>query len=161
MTKSFFASGLIAGFITGILDIAAACLRLYLINKATPEQVLRGIAAGAFGKEAAASGNMMILWGLLFHFVIAISFAFLFFFLAKQIPALVKYPIPTGILYGIFVWAFVRYVILNYISTIHIKAFTGKESFINNAIIPAAIIVICIGIPLAFLARSWITKNKG
>src|SRR5678816_2016642 len=120
MKRSFFASALTAGLIAGAMDITAACIHAFLRNGTTPGQILRGIAGGAFGKEAAANGNMMIVWGLLFHFLIAISFTFFFFLMAKTIPSLVRYPIISAIIYGAFVWAFMRYVVLNYISTIKI-----------------------------------------
>src|SRR6185369_1854058 len=131
MKRSFFASALTAGLVAGSLDITAACIHAYVRNGTTPEQILRGIAGGAFGKEAAANGNMMIVYGLLFHFLIAISFTFFFFFLARMMPSLVKYPIPIAILYGAFVWLFMRYVVLNYISTIKIRPIRGQESIIN------------------------------
>ena len=159
MRRSFFASALTAGLIAGILDITAACIHAYIRNGTKPEQILRGIAGGAFGKEAAANGNMMILWGLLFHFLIAISFTFFFFFLTRMIPSLVKYPIPIAILYGAFVWAFMRYIVLNYISTINIKPITGREVIINQ-IIGAVILMICIGLPNAFLARKYVKANS-
>jgi len=155
MKRSFFASALTAGLVAGILDITAACIHAYLRNGTTLEQVLRGIAGGAFGKEAAANGNMMILWGLLFHFLIAISFTFFFFLLAKMIPSLVRYPVLIAIIYGAFVWAFMRYVVLNYISTIKITPIVGQEKIINT-IIGAVILMICIGLPDAFLARRYL-----
>jgi hypothetical protein len=158
MKRSFFTSALTAGLIAGALDITAACIHGYLRNRTTPEQILRGIAGGAFGREAAANGSMMIVWGLLFHFLIAISFTFFFFFLAKQVPSLVKYPIPIAIAYGAFVWLFMRYVVLNYISTIHIKPIVGKEVIIN-AIIGAVILMLCIGLPNALLARKYVRSN--
>jgi hypothetical protein len=55
MRKSFFASALTAGLIAGSMDITAACIHAYLRNGTTPEQILRGIAGGAFGKEASAN----------------------------------------------------------------------------------------------------------
>ena len=155
MRKSFFASALTAGLIAGAMDITAACIHAYLRNGATPEQILRGIAGGAFGKEAAANGNMMIVWGLLFHFLIAISFTFFFFLLAKMIPSLVRFPVLIAIIYGAFVWAFMRYVVLNYISTIKITPIVGQEKIINT-IIGAVILMICIGLPDAFLARRYL-----
>ena len=158
MRKSFFASALIAGLIAGALDIIAACIHGYLRNETTPEQILRGIAGGAFGKEAAADGNMMIIWGLLFHFLIAMSFTFLFFLLARTFPSLVKYPVPVAILYGAFVWVFMRYVVLNYISTIKIRPIVGKEVILHQ-IIGAIILMICIGLPNALLARKYIRAN--
>ena len=158
MRKSFFTSALVAGLIAGALDITAACIHAYIRSGTTPEKVLRGIAGGAFGKEAAANGNMMILWGLLFHFLIAVSFTFFFFFLARMVPSLVKYPVPIAIAYGAFVWLFMRYVVLNYISTINIKPIMGKEAAIN-AIIGAVILMLCIGLPNALLARKYVRAN--
>ena len=155
MKRSFFASALTAGLIAGAMDITAACIHAYLRNGATPEQILRGIAGGAFGKEAAANGNIMIVWGLLFHFLIAISFTFFFFLLAKMIPPLVRYPVLTAIIYGAFVWAFMRYVVLNYISTIKIGPIVGQEKIIN-ATIGAVILMICIGLPDALLAKRYL-----
>jgi uncharacterized membrane protein YagU involved in acid resistance len=158
MRKSFFASALTAGLIAGTLDITAACLHAYLRNGTTPEQILRGIAGGAFGKEAAANGNMMIVWGLLFHFLIAISFTFFFFLLAKMIPSLIRYPVFIAIIFGAFVWAFMRYIVLNYISTIKIGPIAGQEKIIN-AIIGALILMICIGLPNALLAKRYLKAN--
>jgi uncharacterized membrane protein YagU involved in acid resistance len=123
-----------------------------------PEQVLRFIASGVFGKDA-ANGNMMIAWGLLFHFLIAISFTFFFFLLARMVPSLVKYPIPIAILYGILVWLFMRYVVLNYISTIKIRPIVGQEATIN-ALIAAGILILCIGLPNALLAKKYVRANN-
>jgi len=158
MKRSFFASALTAGLVAGSLDITAACIHAYVRNGTTPEQILRGIAGGAFGKEAAANGNMMIVWGLLFHFLIAISFTFFFFLLAKMIPSLVRYPILIAIIYGAFVWTFMRYVVLNYISTIKITPIVGQEKIINT-IIGAVILMICIGLPDALLAKKYLKAN--
>jgi|SRR6185503_11883611 len=157
MRRSFFASALVAGLIAGVLDITAACIHAYLRNGTTPEQVLRFIAGGAFGKES-ANGTMMIIWGLLFHFLIAMSFTFLFFLLARVVPSLVKYPIPVAIAYGAFVWLFMRYVVLNYISTIKIRPITGQNAILN-AIIGAVILMICIGLPNALLAKRYVKAN--
>ena len=157
MKRSFFASALTAGLVASVLDITAACIHAYLRGGTTPEQVLRFIASGVFGKES-ANGNMMIVWGLLFHFLIAISFTFFFFLFAKMIPSIVNYPIPVAILYGAFVWAFMRYVVINYISTIKIRPITGQEA-ITHAIIGAAILMVCIGLPAALFARKYVKAN--
>ena len=154
MRRSFFASALTAGLVAGALDIIAACLNAYIKNETPPMQVLRGVASGAFDPKTFSSEALLALCGLLIHFFIAISFTFFFFFLAKQIPALVKYPIPTGILYGVFVWGTMRFLILPYLSRLNPKPIVGKEA-VNNAIIAAAIIVVCVGIPVALFARRY------
>jgi uncharacterized membrane protein YagU involved in acid resistance len=154
MRRSFFASALTAGLIAGALDIVAACLHAYLKNDTPPMQVLRGVASGAFDPKTFSSPALLALCGLLIHFFIAISFTFFFFFLARQIPSLVKYPIPIGIIYGLFVWATMRFIILPYVSRLNPKPIVGQEA-IKNAAIAAAIIVICVGIPVALLARKY------
>ena len=158
MRRSFFSSALAAGLIAGIMDITAACIHAYLRNGTTPGQVLRFIASGAFGKDS-ANGDMMIVWGLLFHFLIAIAFTFFFFSLAKTMPSIVRYPILTAIIYGAFVWTFMRYVVLNYFSTINIKPIEGRDA-IFHAIIAAVILMVCIGLPNAFLARRYFRSNR-
>ena len=155
MRKSFFASALTAGLIAGALDITAACIHAFIKNDTAPMQVLRGVASGAFDPKTFSSPALLSLCGLLIHFFIAISFTFFFFFLAKLIPSLVKYPIPIGILYGIFVWGTMRFIILPYISRLNPKPIVGKEA-ITNAVIAAGIIVICVGIPVVLLARKYI-----
>jgi len=150
MKRSFFVSALTAGLVAGTLDITAACIQVYLKNGTTPAKVLRYVASGVFGKEATSGGTTMALWGLLFHFIIAISFTFFFFFLAKQIPSLVKYPIPIAIVYGVFVWAFMRYITIPYLSQIPSRPFVLKDQAIA-----ATILVVCIGLPDALLAKRY------
>jgi hypothetical protein len=75
-----------------------------------------------------------------------------------MIPSLVKYPIPVAIIYGAFIWLFMRYVVLNYISTIKIGPIVGQEKIIN-AIIGAVILMVCIGLPDAFLAKRYLKAN--
>ena len=153
MRRSFFASALTAGLIAGILDITGACINAYIQSegKTTPIKVLKYVASGAFDPKTFSNPTLLAVCGLLVHFFIAISFTFLFFFLAKQFPALVKYPIPIGILYGIFVWAAMRYVILFYLSRHKHRPFELKEQSIL-----AGILVLCIGIPVALFARRYV-----
>ena len=154
MKPSFFASALTAGLVAGTLDITAACIQAYLKTGTTPSQVWKYVASGAVDPKTFSNDTMLAAVGLLVHFTIAILFAFFFFFLAKQIPSLVKYPILIGILYGLFVWSTMRFIILPYISRLNPKPIVGQEA-IKNAAIAAAIIVVCVGIPIVLLARRY------
>jgi len=155
MRRSFFASALTAGLIAGTLDIIAACIHAYIKNDTPPINVLKGVASGAVDPKNFSNDTLLAALGLLVHFFIAISFTFFFFFLARQIPSLVKYPIPIGILYGVFVWGTMRFIILPYISRLNPKPIVGQEA-IKNAAIAAGIIVVCVGIPVALLARKYV-----
>ncbi len=159
MRRSFFASALTAGLIAGTLDITAACIQAYIKTGTTPLQVLRYVASGAVDPKTFSNDTMLDVVGLIVHFIIAISFTFFFFFLAKQVPSLVKYPIPVGIFYGIFVWSTMRFIILPYLSRLNLKPIAGKEA-ITNACIAAGIIVVCVGIPVVLLARNYIRSKR-
>ena len=154
MRKSFFASALTAGLVAGTLDITAACIQAYLKTGTMPSQVLKYVASGAVDPKTFSNDTMLAAVGLLVHFTIAILFAFFFFFLAKLIPSLVKFPILIGILYGVFVWGAMRFIILPYISRLNPKPIVGQEAM-KNAAIAAAIIVVCVGIPVVLLARRY------
>ena len=153
--KNFFSAALTAGLIAGTLDIIAACVQAYLKTKTVPSRVLTYIASGAVDPKTVSNPALLTLLGLLIHFFIAISFAFLFFFLVKQIPSLVKYSLLIGIIYGIFAWGCMRFIILPYLSRHKLKPIEGTEA-IKNAAIAAAIIVVCVGIPVAVLAKRYV-----
>jgi uncharacterized membrane protein YagU involved in acid resistance len=159
MKRSFFASALTAGLVAGTLDITAACMQAYLKTEAMPSQVLKYVASGAVDPKTFSNDTVLAAVGLLVHFVIAISFTFFFFFWAKQIPSLVKYPLLFGILYGVFVWSTMRFIILPYISRLNPKPIVGQEA-IKNAAIAAAIIVVCVGIPVVLFARKYIRSSN-
>ena len=147
--KKFFTTVLKAGLVVGTLDIIAACVQAYLKSKTTPEQVLKYIASGAFGKEAFTDDSTMAVWGLLFHFLIAMLFTLFFFMVVARAPALVRYPIVTGIFYGVFAWATMRFIVLPFLSQIK-----PRPVVLKDAVIAAGILVVCIGIPLAYWAKS-------
>lgn len=149
MNKLITAKVLLAGIIVGTLDITAAMLQFFIKTGKDPLIVLKFVASGVFGTAALKGGADMIAWGFLFHYTIAMSFTVFFFWLCSKFPSLLKHRLLTGIGYGIFAWSFMRFVVLP-------LSLTNKQPFdLTAAIIAAGIIVVCIGIPLAFMAASF------
>jgi uncharacterized membrane protein YagU involved in acid resistance len=104
---------LLSGFVAGALDILAAIIVYSVImNKVTATQILQGIAAGVFGKDAYTGGTLMVFRGLLFHFIIAYCFAIGYFILFPYLPFFRKKKILSGLLYGIFVWLVMNFVVI-------------------------------------------------
>jgi hypothetical protein len=134
-----------AGLIVGSLDITAACIQYYIKTGKGPAGVLKFVASGIFGKQAFIEGISMPAAGLLFHFIVAFCFTFFFFWLTNKIPALLKTRVLTGICYGIFVWTVMNKIVLPLSNTPPIPF------KLINAAIAASILILCIGIPLAFL----------
>ena len=136
-----------AGLLVGTLDIIAACLQYFIKTGKGPENVLKFVASGVFGKEAFTGGILMSVCGLLFHFLIAFTFTTFFFFIYPKLKFLSFNAILTAILYGVFTWAVMNRVVLPLSNTPAIP-FT-----LAGAAIAAGILCLCIGLPLAIIAK--------
>lgn len=143
--KIFTKRHLVAALLAGTLDITAACIQYYIVTGKNPEGVLRYVASGAFGSDA-NSGTIMLFWGLLFHFIAAFSFTFIFFTLVSLFPVVLHQKIILAVLYGIFMWAAMRYCVIP-LSRINPLAFKLK-----GATIAVAILIVCICLPLIIVA---------
>lgn len=149
-----FRKALLAGLLVGTLDIAAALTQFYIKTGKSPLIVLKYIASAVFGKEAYGGGDRMIVWGFVFHYLVALSFTFFFFWLVANVPALLTNRILTGIIYGIFAWATMRFLVLP-LTKVPAAPFKLKD-----AAIAAAILIACIGLPLAFIAKRADTRRE-
>lgn len=154
MINIFSSITLKTGLLVGTLDITAACIQFFFKTGKGPELVLRYIASGAFGKDAFTGSNSMIFWGLFFHYFIAMSFAFFFFWLAKTFPVILKVKLLTAVLYGAFMWCVTQFLV---IPSSKIPAPTPT---LIGAVIAISILTICIGIPLAWIAAKQMNLNK-
>lgn len=153
MNKLFFKI-LKAGLIVGTLDILSAFIYVFIkTGNFIPLGILKFIASGIFGKDAASGGSFMALAGLIIHYCIAFTFTMIFFWLYSRVKALSKAKIITGIIYGIFIWIIMNLIILP-LTNVAYRPFN-----IVNAIINIGILIICIGIPLSFMAASFYKEN--
>ncbi len=138
---------LAAGLLVGTLDISAACLQYYIKTGKSPENVLRFVASGVFGKDAFTGGAFMSVYGLLFHFLIALGFTAFFFSIYKKLKFLSFNVVLTAILYGVFTWTIMNKIVLP-LSNCPGIPFTWR-----GAAIAAGILCVCIGLPLAIVAK--------
>jgi len=132
------------------MDILAAILVYSVImQKVTAAQILHGIAAGVFGKTTVGSPTVMALIGLAFHYFIAFCFAIAYFVAYPHIPFLRKQKIISGLLYGIVVWAVMNLIVVPMSNAYH-APFAWP-----SAIRAAAILMICIGLPISFITSRY------
>jgi len=103
---------LITTLVAGSLDILLAFLNAWISNGVTPTRVLQYIASGYFGTEAFAGGSGMALWGLLFHYLVALVFTTVFFFLFAKSGFLLRHKVLTAIGYGLLIWVVMNLVVL-------------------------------------------------
>ena len=138
-----------AGLVAGALDI------LYVIvyyavafTGVGAAQILKSIAAGLLGRDAArAGGNGIVLLGLGLHFVIAFGAAAVFCVAARRFRVLVAQPWISGPLYGVAVWLTMNLVVLP-------LSANPPKTFPSNQWVAVLIAhLVCVGLPIALIAR--------
>jgi hypothetical protein len=89
------------------------------------------------------------LLGVVFHYIIALGWTIIFFYLYPRIEFLSWNAAATGFLYGVFVWTIMNNVILPLANTPPIKFVLVK------AMIAALVLIVAIGLPLSFMAKKY------
>ena len=149
---SFTWRGLLYGGLTvGLLDGTEACI----FYQAWPSRVFRSVAGVLIGREVALAGGPEILTlGLAMHFTVAFSIVAVYFLLSRGLPALHKYAVPVGMVYGLCALYTMQWVI--------VPAMRGKPNSqlwpeITNGILGHMFLV---GLPAALWARWAYNKRK-
>lgn len=140
---------LISGLVAGLLDCIAAVVFLGKMNFAG---VWKYVASGFFGSEAFSGGNEMVVYGLLFHFSIAMFWAIVFYFFSLKISSLSAHPIICGLLYGIVIWLAMNLIVVP-------NSHVPKSSFTTIGIVKNMVILMfCVGLPISVIQTK--LKNK-
>ncbi len=138
-----------AWLLVGTLDILAAFIMVVVKTGKNPLIVLTFIASALFGQEAYSGGTVMQVIGLVCHYFIALSFTVFFFLIYPKVKALQYNVIITGIAYGLFVWCVMNLIVVP--ST----QIPNRPFDLAGAMINMAILIVCIGLPLAVMARRY------
>ncbi len=145
---------LTAGLIAGTLDISAAFLQFYIKTGKNPLVILKYIASGAFGPTARSGGTGAMVWGLVFHYMIAFGATLFFFWIYPRLKFMSVNRWVTAIVYGIFIWAVTNLVIVP-LSLIH-----KFPSSFTQSVIAALILIVAIGLPLSFIIGNYYDKGE-
>lgn len=144
-----------AGLIAGLLDAIAASIQSYITKGLSPVDVFKYVASGAFGSDV-KTGNAYS-WaaaGLVFHFLIAIAFAFFFFATYRYSKAIISNAVLAGVVYGLLVWCVMNLVVVTIAMKRPISAIKP-----DKAAIAAGILIAAIGIPISLLANRYYSKK--
>ena len=151
--KSFLAS-LLGGLVAGALDITYACLYSYLRRGTSPATILQSVASGVFGQSAFAGGTRMVVLGGIFHFLIAITAAVVYYLASRLLRFLTTHAVICGILYGVCVYLFMNFVVLP-LSAIPFKMTYPWPSLIGGLLIH----MFGIGLPISLAVR-WGSRSS-
>lgn len=149
-----FRSISLTALLTAILYITAAAVQNHIQNETGPESIFKVIASGIFGKEAINGGNLMLIWGIVIHFMITFLFTAFLFLVQPKIAAWIKNKFIIAILYGLFVWAVMNLAVVP-------LSITNKLPSDPKEMSIAALILICtIGSPVALIAHRFYSRRK-
>lgn len=146
-TISLVKAILFSGLFISIADGIAAVLSNYWMKSVNPDRVFKFVASGVFGMKAFTGNTEMVVAGLFFHFLIAMTFTTFFFIVASTFKNLLNSVLIAGICYGCGIWLVMNFIVIP-------LSKTPSVSFETSTIIVGIIIhIFIIGIPIVWLAK--------
>ena len=162
----------LAALLTGTLHIIAANIHFYFdtgrdgaLKSSGIEEPLsfsgylaqggmcKYISGAVFGNEAGAGGTLMIVWGVVFHYIIAFLFtAFLFIVYTKTIKRLKKKSVVV-LVYGLFTWAIMNFLV------IPLSKINKFPSDPLNSITALLILALVMGLPVSLIAHRFYSRK--
>jgi hypothetical protein len=152
--RSLLNNILLAGVSAGALDGIAAIIDFLIETGRNPLIIFVYIASGLFGSRAYVDQHLMAVFGLLLHFLIAVIFSAFYFLVYPKLNFLHKNRVVSAVVYGVFVWIIMNLVVVP-ISIPHPFSFHPVK-----VLLATAILIICIGIPISFMAASFYRKGS-
>jgi uncharacterized membrane protein YagU involved in acid resistance len=147
--RSRWARWLIAGWlIAATCDISYATGFSYLYRKTPPSRILQSVASGLLGTDAYQGGAATAALGLGLHYLNALLITCIFFAIASQMPALVKRPILTGLVFGVGIYVVMNYVVIP-LSRIGPRPTPPAPIWVSGLIVHMCFI----GVPIVLAAR--------
>jgi hypothetical protein len=153
--------------LTGTLDGLAAVINQYIVVRffpanpghpgvPHPERIFQFIASTVFGPITML--KVSYAWyGLVFHYLIAYCFTSFFLILYPRLPLLRANWWVVGAGYGAFIWTVMNVVVLPLVvgnTPIQKWAYTPA-----GALLAAAILMVAIGLPTAFIAQKTVRSD--
>ena len=141
-----------AGLVCGVLDgLAAIALSLYYGG--TVIRTFQGIAVGLLGPAARTGGLGSALLGIALHFAVALGASAVYYAASRRLRELVKQPLFWGVLYGIVVHLFMRFVVTP-LSAIGWRPVVWK-TFVILLVIHMVVVGPSISLTIARISKRW------
>jgi uncharacterized membrane protein len=147
MRKSAAFGILVGGSIAGVFDLTYAIL-FSALHKIPAIKVIQSVASGVLGNAAFDSGLKTALLGVVLHFLIAFSWATIFYLASRKFKFLTQHAILSGILFGAIIYA-IMYLIVLPVSAYPIKINFAPSRVAINLIAH----MFLIGLPIAVVIR--------
>lgn len=131
----------------GTLDALDAIIFFYLFRGTTPIQIFQGIASGLLGRASFSGGLRTMLLGIAIHYFIAFMVVLTFLVVSRRVATLRRWPVWSGMAYGIGVWLFMNLVVL--------PLSVGRPRFLRPIVTNGLLIhMFGVGLPASLFARA-------
>jgi hypothetical protein len=135
----------ITGLIAGVLDAVGAML----VFNAKFKPLFKFIASGAFGPAAFSSGDAMMWYGILFHFIIALAWTALYFVVSPYLRLHRINSILMIVVYGTLIWLVMNMIVLPFTQV------PQRPLQLGPSLQGVAIIIVAVALPIVISARSY------
>jgi hypothetical protein len=131
----------VGGLTVGVLDLTQACI---LFGWKIP----LAIAGGLLGPRAFHGGAATYALGVLLHFFIACSAAFIYYATSRRLSFLTEYPLVCGLFFGAAVEVVMSYIVLP-LSALHARGPYDLHDILQGL----AVHMVVVGLPISFSIR--------
>jgi hypothetical protein len=135
----------VAWLLAGTMDIAAAIFVYAFPSGTKIVRLLQGIASGLLGATAFSGGLQTAAMGVMLHYVIALIWTLVAFFLLSTFKRLTRHLIVAGVTYGMVVWAVMNLIV------VPLSKIGSRPLQLLPSLIAATILIVCIGLPIALV----------
>lgn len=148
------------GLICGCLDLTAAMIDANLYFNMAPLTLLQVVARAILGPVALQGGIATAALGAVMHFSLAFMFAAIFCALGRRHPALLRWPLLAGPVYGALVFLFMYRVTVP-LSLVARSFYLSNVTFAFPPLRWQQFVVhlVCVGCPIALAARRFAAKS--
>lgn len=149
----------LGGLLIGLFDLIFAFTFYGLILGVPVLRIFQTVAGGVLGRPRSYAGGVRtFLLGMLLHFVVATCIATVYYLATLVLPALLRHPVVSGLIYGMVAYFGMKYIVTP-LSALAARGTLPRLPILITELIGHALLV---GLPVALLAyRSAKANNDG
>jgi hypothetical protein len=110
--RTVLESILLGGLLVAVLDLTEEIAFLWFAFGTRPYRVPQIVAAGLLGRPSFSLGATSVVLGLSLHLAVAFSVVAVYAAASRRFPSLGRHVVPSGLLYGLAVYAFMNALVL-------------------------------------------------
>ena len=140
----------LGGLLIGLFDLLFAFTFYGFILGVPLLRIFQTVAGGVLGRPRAYAGGVpTFLLGIVLHFVVATCIATVYYLATRLLPFLIKYPVVSGLLYGVAAYFGMKYIVTP-LSAIGARGTLPRLPILLTELVGHALLV---GLPVALVAH--------